>query len=134
VFWVGLLVGAVCLGLQGWAIHQENPRWQTMVFTVLCLAQMAHVLAIRSETRSLFRLGLFSNPALLGAVALTFVLQMGVIYWKPLNAVFHTQPLAFSELLICVGASSLVFFAVELEKVFRRRVVRKQQDTLQVVV
>lgn len=50
---VGLLIAAVCLGVQAWAMNQGNAHWQTMVFTVLTLAQMAHVLAIRSETQPL---------------------------------------------------------------------------------
>jgi Ca2+-transporting ATPase len=46
--------------------------WQTLVaFITLVLARMGHVLAIRSERESLFALGLWSNPRLLGAVALT---------------------------------------------------------------
>ena len=58
--WVGLLIGALCLGMQAWALRQ-GMHWQTMVFTVLTLSQMAHLLAIRSETQSLFRQGLRSN-------------------------------------------------------------------------
>lgn len=121
ILWVGLLMGAVSLAIQAWAIHDGNSRWQTMVFTVLCFSQMGHVMAIRSESRSLFRQGLFSNISLLGAVALTFVLQLAVIYWRPVNDIFNTEPLKFNELLICIGISSVIFFAVEVEKVFTRR-------------
>jgi len=54
IIWVGLLMGFVTLFTQAWAIGTEHAHWQTMVFTVLCLSQMGHVLAIRSETESLF--------------------------------------------------------------------------------
>jgi Ca2+-transporting ATPase len=91
------------------------------VFTVLTLSQMAHVLAIRSETVSLFRLGLASNRPLLGAVLLTFVLQLATIYVPLLNPIFKTEPLSLVELLICLGASAVVFIAVELEKFWLRR-------------
>jgi hypothetical protein len=77
---VGLLIGGLCLAVQAWALHTGHAHWQTMVFTVLTLAQMAHVLAIRSETEPLWRLGLLSNRPLLGAVLLTFALQMATIY------------------------------------------------------
>jgi Ca2+-transporting ATPase len=50
---------------------------------------MANVMAVRSETESLWSLGLFSNLPLLGAVTLTICLQMAVIYWAP----FHEEPL-----------------------------------------
>lgn len=34
ILWVGLLMGAICIGTQGWAIHSGNEKWMTMVFTV----------------------------------------------------------------------------------------------------
>src|SRR5690606_9022230 len=78
--WVGLLIGGLCLGVQAWALSGGNTHWQTMVFTTLTITQMAHVLAIRSESESLWRLGLFSNLPLLGAVLLTLCLQLATIY------------------------------------------------------
>lgn len=121
IVWVGLLMAGVTLGIQAWATHHEKDHWQTMVFTVLSLAQLGHVLAIRSERESLFTQGLFSNLPLLGAVVLTFLLQLGVIYIPFANDLFKTQPLALEELLICIAASSIIFFAVEIEKIFKRR-------------
>jgi Ca2+-transporting ATPase len=88
---------------------------------VLTLSQMAHVLAIRSERESLFVLGLRSNLPLFGAVALTFALQMAVIYVPLFNGVFRTEPLGAGELGACLAVSSVVFFAVEVEKWVRRR-------------
>ncbi len=118
---VGLLIGCLCLALQAWALEHAGAHWQTMVFTVLTLSQMAHVLAIRSETESLWRLGLGTNKALLGAVALTFALQMATIYVPFLNPVFKTQPLTASELGLCLAAAAVVFVVVEIEKAWRRR-------------
>jgi Ca2+-transporting ATPase len=120
ILWVGLLLAGLCLLVQAWALSAGHANWQTMVFTVLTLGQMAHVLAVRSETESLFRLGLGSNRPLLGAVLLTFGLQMATIYVPLLNPVFKTQPLSLGELLICLGAASVVFFAVEIEKAWLR--------------
>ena len=119
IMWVGLLMGLVTLGTQYFFI--DNAKWQTMVFTVLCFSQMGHVFAIRSETRSLFQQGLFSNMPLFGAVALTFLLQMAIIYIPVFNPIFRTQPLSLNELGITLALSLIVFFAVELEKVIKRR-------------
>jgi P-type Ca2+ transporter type 2C len=119
--WVGLLMGGIVLFTQAWAIRTEHVHWQTMVFTTLCLTQLGHVLAIRSEKQSLFTIGLFSNMALFGAVALTFVLQMATVYVPYLNGIFKTEPLTFVELLLVLALSSGVFIAVEIEKLFKRR-------------
>jgi Ca2+-transporting ATPase len=119
--WVGLLIGGLCLGVQAWAIHIGDSHWQTMVFTVLTFTQMAHVLAIRSESAALWRQGLFSNTPLLAAVALSLLLQMATIYLPSLQAFFHTQALSSRELAICVGCAVVVYLAVECEKFWRNR-------------
>ena len=121
IIWVGLFVGGLSIASQAWAISRDVEYWQTMVFTVLTMSQLFHALAVRSETASLFAIGLFSNLPMLGAVVLTVVLQMAVIYVPSLNVIFHTQPLPVFDLVVCVSLSSLVFFAVEIEKWLARR-------------
>ena len=122
ILWVGFLMGITTLGIQYWAINTENPHWQTMAFTVLCFSQMGHVMAIRSERESLFTIGVFSNKPLLGALFITVVLQLILIYSPFFNAIFKTQPLFIYELAITFVVSSVVFWAVEIEKwIFRSR-------------
>jgi len=118
--WVGILMAGIVLVVQAWAITTEHAHWQTMVFTVLCLTQLGHVFAIRSEKESLFKIGLFSNKYLFFAVLLTFILQMTTVYVPALNPIFKTEPLTLNELLLTLALSSVVFFAVEVEKLFRR--------------
>jgi len=118
---VGLLIAGVCLGLQAWALNTENSHWQTMVFTVLTLSQMVHILTIRSETQPVWRMGLLSNRPLLGAVLLTFLLQLATIYVPQLQPIFKTQALTLAELGLCIGAACLIGVVVELEKAWRRR-------------
>ena len=93
-----------------------SPHWQTIVFTVLTVSQMANVMAARSETESLWRLGLFSNLPLLGAVALTVALQMAVIYLPTFQRVFKTAPLTAGELVFTLALCSVVLVAIEIEK------------------
>ncbi|MDF1530351.1 MAG: cation-translocating P-type ATPase C-terminal domain-containing protein, partial [Sedimenticola sp.] len=104
-----------------WAIGEGNTYWQTIVFTVLTFSQLFHSLAVRSDHISLFRQGLFSNPALLGAVLLTIALQLAVIYLPALNSIFKTQPLPLFDLGICFALSSLTLVVVECEKLLVRR-------------
>jgi Ca2+-transporting ATPase len=120
VLWVGIFIGLLTLGTQWFAMKANDTHWQTMVFTVLCFCQLWHVMAIRSETRSLFKLGLLSNKPLLFAVLGTVLLQLAVIYIPFLNKFFHTQPLTLVELSIVTGVSALVFLVVELEKMVKR--------------
>jgi Ca2+-transporting ATPase len=119
IIWVGLLLGFVSIFTQ--YLYIDSSKWQTMVFTVLCFSQMAHVFAIRSERQSLFSQGIFSNKALLGAVLVTLVLQLAVIYVPWLQPVFRTEALTASELGIAIALSTIVFMAVEIEKIFKRK-------------
>jgi len=121
IVWVGLLMAALALGTQAWAMHVGAAHWQSMTFTVLTLSQLAHVLAIRSETESFLRRGLSVHRPLLAAVILTVALQLMTLYAPVMNRIFQTMPLSGPELAGCIGLSSMVFFAVEAEKWLRRR-------------
>jgi Ca2+-transporting ATPase len=120
VVWVGLLLAGLTIGTQAYAIYINDSHWQTMVFTVLCLGQLMNVMAIRSETVSLFRQGIFSNRSLIFVVFISFLLQLSIIYLPFLNKLFKTQPLSINELAVCIGISSVVFIAVEIEKAILR--------------
>ena len=68
IVWVGILMACLSIGVGYGYWRADHPNWQTMVFTTLTISQMAHVMAIRSERNSLFRIGFLSNKPLLGAV------------------------------------------------------------------
>ncbi|WP_207514108.1 calcium-translocating P-type ATPase, PMCA-type [Longitalea luteola] len=119
--WVGILMAGVGLGTQAIYINNEDAHWQTMVFTVLCFSQMGHALVSRSEYEYIFRIGVFSNRPLIGAIALTFILQLALIYVPFCNEIFNTKPLTWGELGICLLISTITFHAVELEKFIKKR-------------
>lgn len=124
---VGTLLGGTGLALGTWAHSAEleaangNPAWNTMVFLFLTLAQMGHALGVRSHRESLFKLGLLTNPLLLGAVFLTVVVQLGAVYLPFFNDLFKTNPLTLEQLGICLALSTVVFIGVEIEKLLMRR-------------
>jgi Ca2+-transporting ATPase len=118
---IGLMMGLVSIGVGYWGWTTGNANWRTMVFTTLTLAQMGNALAIRSSRDSLFTIGLLSNKPLLGAVLLTFVLQLLVIYLPPLQNLLSVNALPPIELAISLVASTLVFVTVEIEKLLIRR-------------
>ncbi|HRL11030.1 MAG TPA: cation-translocating P-type ATPase [Aggregatilineales bacterium] len=100
--------------------------WSTMIFTTLVFSQMGHALAVRSERRSLFEIGIFSNRAALIAIGTTVLLQLALIY-LPLGAsIFGTAPLTLGQLLACFAVGLVTFFYVEIDKLFfARRQLRK---------
>jgi Ca2+-transporting ATPase len=120
MIWVGMLMAGIALSLQAWAIN-NGLHWQTIVFNFLCLSQMGHVLAIRSDIQSFFSVGIFSNTPLIGAVIIALLLQFVVTYVPLFQPIFKTEALTLNEFLLVGALSLIVFFAVEIEKaVFRR--------------
>lgn len=120
ILWVGFLIGAICFGIQFWAIQNQDPKWQTYVFTVLCFSQLGYAMAVRSNHFYLFQQGFFSNRPLIASVLFTGGLQLLVIYVPVLQGIFATQALSLAELGGCIAAALLVFHVVEVEKLLRR--------------
>jgi P-type Ca2+ transporter type 2C len=121
VVWVGILMATLTLGV-GYGYWQANDdRWRTMVFTTLAFSQMAHMIAIRSNTDSVFTIGLLSNRWLAAAVAGTVLLQLVVVYVPVFNRLFDTVRLSSVDLGLATLLASAVFAAVEIEKLLRRR-------------
>jgi Ca2+-transporting ATPase len=92
-----------------------------MVFSVLVFCQLVHSMAIRSESRSLFSMGLLTNPALVGAIALSVVLQLALLYVPWLQDIFRTTALTPAQLAVVVVVPLVVLVAVEVEKLLVRR-------------
>ncbi|MEJ2665032.1 MAG: cation-translocating P-type ATPase C-terminal domain-containing protein, partial [Spirochaetia bacterium] len=85
-------------------------------FTTLTLCQLMLALGVRSTHTSILALNPFSNLPLLLAVAVTFLLQLLLIYVPFLQIVFKTAPLSPGQLIACIGAGLLVLAGVEIEK------------------
>jgi Ca2+-transporting ATPase len=94
---------------------------RSVAFTTLALSQLWNVFGLRTETGSVFKLGLFSNPFVTVAVLASFGMQVAVIHLPFLQKTFRTTPLAPIDWLRIVVVSSVVLVAVEACKfVFRR--------------
>jgi Ca2+-transporting ATPase len=93
---------------------------RTMAFTTLVLFQLFNVFNARSDRESAFR-GLFHNPWLWLAVALSLVLQALVVHVPFLQRAFNTTALSLSDWLVCIAVASSVVWMRELFKFFVRR-------------
>jgi Ca2+-transporting ATPase len=125
---IGIIFAILTITMMSWAYgythapgYGGDPEaWKTMVFTTLCLAQMGHAIAIRSNTQLTIELNPFTNIFVWGAVIITTALQLMLIYVPPLRVFFGTHYLSPFELMVCFGVSALMFVWVEMEKLFVR--------------
>ncbi len=122
---IGIVLSIITISLMVWAhgyttTHFDNVysanRWETMVFTTLCIAQMGHAIAIRSNTQLTIELNPMTNPYVWGSVIMTTVLQLVLIYVEPFRIFFGTYLITPTELAVCFGFSALMFVWIELEK------------------
>lgn len=97
---------------------------RTMGFTILVFAQMLNALCSRSHDQSVF-VGLFANKWLWGAIALSTLLQLAVVYVPFLNTAFGTVPLSAGAWVECLGLAMIVLVASELRKCVLRAMHRR---------
>ncbi|MDP2367103.1 cation-translocating P-type ATPase [Rhodoferax sp.] len=122
---VALMTPVIALATFGWFVWRQASGMpyemvRTETFTVLAVCQWFNVLNCQSATRSALQLGIFRNHWLLGGLSLSIVLQGAVLYWPPLNELFHTVPIALADLLPIVAVASLVLWTEEARKLFVR--------------
>ena len=92
---------------------------QTMAFTTLMLFQIFNVFNARSDERSAFS-GLFRNHWLWGAIALSLLLHVAVVYVPFLQQAFSTVGLTAGDWLRCAAVASSVLWLRELSKLITR--------------
>ncbi len=120
---IGIVFAIFTISLMLWSFNESQGSegsWKTMVFTSLCLAQMGHALAVRSDRKLTIEMNPLGNIYLLGAILGTTILQLMLIYVPQLRNFFGTEVLTIQQLVICLGFSALMFVWVEMEKLLKR--------------
>uniref|UniRef100_A0A8B9TGR4 Calcium-transporting ATPase n=1 Tax=Anas platyrhynchos TaxID=8839 RepID=A0A8B9TGR4_ANAPL len=97
-----------------------TPRDTTMTFTCFVFFDMFNALSSRSQTKSVFEIGLCSNKMFCYAVLGSIMGQLLVIYFPPLQKVFQTESLSILDLLFLLGLTSSVCIVTEIIKKFER--------------
>ncbi|RDD36634.1 Calcium-transporting ATPase type 2C member 1 [Trichoplax sp. H2] len=98
-----------------------TPRDTTMTFTCFVFFDMFNALSCRSQTKSVVNVGLFSNRMFLYAVVGSVLGQLAVIYFSPLQAIFQTEALYLTDLVLLTSLASTVLIVDEIRKYFLRR-------------
>lgn len=99
----GLLIGLLTIGIYrlGYYLYPvaegNNVHAQTMAFAVLSLSQLFHSFNMRHQRHSIFRIGLFSNPYLVGSLLAGTILQCAVICIPLIAGIFKVTPLNLKD-------------------------------------
>ena len=124
IIYIGIIMAIVDRSVDAMGHDAQMVEARTMGFTILVFAQLFNAIASRSHLQSAF-VGLFSNKWLWGAIGLSIVLQLLVIYVPFLNTAFGTTPLPPMAWLECIGLAFFVLVASEIRKIFLRMRAKK---------
>jgi Ca2+-transporting ATPase len=118
---MALMVPAIVLSVLGWYVVRTNAGIdptvvRTEAFTLLAICEWYNVLNCRSETASGLSASVFKNRWLVGGLVIGNLLQIAVVFWAPLNDIFHTAPIELSTVGWLALAGSPVLLVEELRK------------------
>jgi Ca2+-transporting ATPase len=91
-------------------MHKSGELAQTMAFTTLVVLELAAVQIIRSP----YNLSIFSNPFIIAAVSLSFLMQLSIVYTPFLQRVFKTVPLNIREWGVILAITIVVWIFCDL--------------------
>ena len=94
---------------------------QTMSFVVLSGSQLILSLSMRSEKESVFKIGIFKNKKLLGAIFIGILLQISIISIPPIARIFNVFSLTLKDWLFVSLLAMIPFTFFEISKLFRKK-------------
>ncbi|MGI6777623.1 MAG: calcium-translocating P-type ATPase, SERCA-type [Acetivibrionales bacterium] len=126
IIYQGILEALITLATYylGLTMYNSEATAITMAFITLGLIQLAHSLNVRSRTKSLIKIGIFSNKYLIGAIILSLFLQLVVIIVPQLNSIFRVTRLNIQQWLIAIIAALLIIPIVEIVKIIQYKSAR----------
>ncbi|PKN06817.1 MAG: carbonate dehydratase, partial [Deltaproteobacteria bacterium HGW-Deltaproteobacteria-7] len=124
---VSLLMLAAVFSVFNWqkAAGYTPETARTVAVNMFVLIELTYLFNCRSLTRSMFKIGLLSNPWVLAGSGLMIVLQLLFTYAPFMNKVFHSAPIGANDWLLIVGVALAVYCIIGLEKWVRLHVLKK---------
>lgn len=128
IFYQGILQTLLVLGVYGWALifpehasqHQVHQDALTMAYATLGLIQLIHAYNVKSVYQSIFTVGFFRNKLFNYAIPTAFLLLMATIVVPGFNTLFRVSILSWSQWVVVLVGSLLMFVLVEITKAIQR--------------
>lgn len=133
-FWYGLMESAICMAayfyvniMNGWpgtalassgiVYHQAT----TMTLAAIVFCQIGMVLNCRTNTQSIFKAGIFTNPRIIKGIVFEIILIVAIVYIPFLQGIFQTAPIGWQDWLFLIILPIPVVLLEEIRKAFVRR-------------
>jgi Ca2+-transporting ATPase len=112
-------VGSLIIFLLYYVTDLAHAR--TMTLITMAMYQWFNAWNCRSETRSIFELGLFTNQVLIAVMALVLFLQSAIVYVPFMRHIFKTVPLSLHDWIVIIAITSPIVLFEELRKLVARK-------------
>jgi Ca2+-transporting ATPase len=119
---IGFLTASVALTVFAYEFCADSDVTQARnaAFSALVIAELLRSFGARSEVRTVFQVGLFSNIRLFAIVIISLALQLLIHHWPVLERLFGTEPLSLTQCAVWVALGSIPLLMIELEKILRQ--------------
>ncbi|MBF0442275.1 MAG: cation-translocating P-type ATPase [Oligoflexales bacterium] len=116
ILFLGTVIGSISLILGYHEFQSRNSAWQSMVMTTLVFGQILEAFMVRSASRSLFLSSPFNNRPLVAITLLVLLMQMAIIYLRPLHGLFGISEIQPGDLLPIGAALAVILAGSEISK------------------
>jgi len=126
----GLLAASVTLcvfAFELYIIGSGLEHARDAAFTALVITGLLRSFGARSEQRTLWQIGLFSNLRLFLVVAVSFTLQLAIHHVPMLQTLFQIEPVSLNQCVAWIGVGFIPLTVLELRKVIRRPRAKKDK-------
>lgn len=121
ILWTGFLQTIVTLGTFIWVYqHQDLATARNLAFSVLVFGEVFRSFAARSRTKLFWEVGVGSNLLLLGIVALSVLIQLGIHHIPLTESLFEITPISLKECGVSLLLGLIPVSALELSKIIKR--------------
>ncbi len=119
---VGVLLTASAFWQFSWELAEGETidKARTAAVNAFAIGSSFYLLNCRSLSRSMFSLGVFSNPWVWAGITAMMTAQAAIIYLPTLNWLFKTVPIGPREWLLGLGCGLAIYTTVGLEKLLLR--------------
>ena len=130
MIWLGLFMSIGTMGTFWWILQQDVSLElaRSVAMTQMVMFQFFHLFNCRSFHRSIFKVSFFSNPYVVGAVAISLLAHLGILHLPFMQAIFDTEPIPLEIWGIIVAVSVSIIVAAEIDKFFLLRRDRREAD------
>lgn len=127
ILMVSFLMLAAVFTIFTWQKYQGYPlaEARTVAVNLFVMIELTYLFNCRSLTKSMFKIGIFTNPWVLFGSAAMIILQLFYTYSPVMNRIFGSQPISVSDWLMIIAVSIAIYAVVGAEKWLRLHVLKK---------